>query len=204
MSSKTHWENVYNTKSAKAVSWFQAHANRSLGFIRATGLAKEAAIIDVGGGASTLVDDLIDAGYSELSVLDISNAALLIAKQRLGSKSTDVKWIEGDITHIVLPAHHYDIWHDRAVFHFLTEVKDRQAYVAQLSRALKPNGQLIISTFAESGPQQCSNLPVVRYTPENLQREFGHDFVLREHAFETHITPFETQQAFVYCRFERK
>ncbi len=203
MDSKQHWEDVYTTKSTRSVSWFQEHASLSLQLITSTAPQKGAAIIDIGGGASTLVDDLINAGYSDLSVLDISEAALVVAEQRLGDRSRFVKWIEGDITRLTLPARHYDIWHDRAVFHFLTDAKDRQRYVAQLAHALKPDGQLIISTFAESGPQQCSSLPVVRYSPEGLQKELGSAFVLQEHAYETHITPFETQQEFVYCRFKR-
>lgn len=201
MDFKHHWEDVYNTKSTRSVSWFQEHASQSLQLITAAAPHKDAAIIDVGGGASTLVDDLINAGYSNLSVLDISEAALIVAEQRLGDKSACVKWIEADITQLMLPAHHYDLWHDRAVFHFLTDAKDRQHYVAQLNQALKPSGQLIISTFAESGPQQCSHLPVVRYSPAGLQRELSSAFTLQEHVYETHITPFETQQEFVYCRF---
>lgn len=201
MNSKHHWEDVYTTKSNKSVSWFQEHASLSLQLIRSAATRKDAAIIDVGGGASMLVDDLINAGYSDLSVLDISEAALIVAQQRLGSRSAGVKWIEGDITQLTLPEHHYDVWHDRAVFHFLTDAKDRRSYVAQLAQALKPKGQLIISTFSEGGPQQCSNLPVVRYSPEGLQKELGIAFALQEHTHETHITPFETQQEFVYCRF---
>ncbi len=201
MQPKEHWENVYSTKSTKAVSWFQERATLSLQFIKSAAPHKDIVIIDVGGGASTLVDDLIIANYFNLSVLDISGAALDVAKSRLGQKASDIQWIEGDITSVLLPENQYDVWHDRAVFHFLTDAKDRQSYVAQLTKALKPGGQLIISTFAESGPQQCSNLPIVRYSPEGLQREFGDAFALQEHAFESHITPFETQQAFVYCRF---
>lgn len=201
MQPKEHWENVYTTKSTNAVSWFQEHAALSLQFIKSSAPHKNAAIIDVGGGASTLVDDLINANYSNMSVLDISAAALEVAQKRLEQKSSSVRWIVGDITSVALPENHYDLWHDRAVFHFLTDEKDRQGYMAQLTKALKPGGQLIISTFAEKGPQQCSNLPVVRYSPEGLQKEFGKAFVLQEHAFETHVTPFETQQEFVYCRF---
>lgn len=204
MDSKQHWENVYTTKSTNAVSWFQEHAALSLQFIKSSAPHTDAAIIDVGGGASTLVDDLIRANYSNISVLDISHAALEVAQQRLGQKSSSVRWIVGDITSVALSENHYDLWHDRAVFHFLTDAKDRQRYVAQLAHTLKRNGQLIISTFAESGPQQCSNLPVVRYSPESLQKELGSIFVLQEHAYETHITPFETQQEFVYCRFKRQ
>lgn len=201
MQPKEHWEKVYTTKSTTAVSWFQEHAALSLQFIKSFAPHTDAAIIDVGGGASTLVDDLINANYSNMSVLDISGAALEVAQKRLQQKSSSVQWIVGDINSVALPENHYDLWHDRAVFHFLTDAKDRESYVAQLTKALKPGGQLIISTFAERGPQQCSNLPVVRYSPEGLQREFGDAFALQEHQFETHVTPFETQQEFVYCRF---
>jgi 2-polyprenyl-3-methyl-5-hydroxy-6-metoxy-1,4-benzoquinol methylase len=203
MQSKEHWENVYTTKSTSSVSWFQEYAALSLQFIKSSARHADVKIIDVGGGASTLVDDLIKAGYSNLAVLDISGAALNVARQRLGDKAERVDWIEGDIIQRSLPNHHYDVWHDRAVFHFLTDAQDRQAYVKQLTHALKPGGQLIISTFAEAGPQQCSNLPVVRYSPQALQSEFGKGFVLQEHAFETHLTPFETHQEFVYCRFAK-
>lgn len=201
MQPKEHWENVYITKSTNSVSWFQEHAALSLQFIKSAAPHTDAAIIDVGAGASTLVDDLINVNYSNLSVLDISGAALEVAQQRLGKKSSSVQWILGDITSVGLAENQYDLWHDRAVFHFLTDAKDRQSYVAQLTTALKPGGQLIISTFAEKGPQQCSNLPVVRYSPEGLQKEFGDAFTLQEHTFETHVTPFETHQEFVYCRF---
>lgn len=203
MQPKEHWENVYTTKSTNAVSWFQEHAALSLQFIKSSTPHTGAAIIDVGGGASTLVDDLISAHYSDISVLDISAAALEVAQKRLEQKSSSVRWIVGDITSVALPENHYDLWHDRAVFHFLIDEKDRQHYVAQLTKALKPGGQLIIATFAERGPQHCSNLPVVRYSPEGLQKEFGDAFKLQEHTFETHVTPFETQQEFVYCRFSR-
>lgn len=201
MQPKEQWENVYTTKSTTAVSWFQEHAALSLQFIKSSALHTDALIIDVGGGASTLVDDLINVNYFNISVLDISAAALAVAQKRLEQKSSSVRWIVGDITSVALPENHYDLWHDRAVFHFLTDAKDRQRYVAQLTKALKPGGQLIISTFAEKGPQQCSNLPVVRYSPESLNREFGGAFTLQEHTLETHVTPFETQQEFVYCRF---
>lgn len=200
MQPKEHWENVYITKSTNSVSWFQEHAALSLQFIKSSAPHADATIIDVGGGASTLVDDLLAENYSKISVLDISAAALEVAQNRLGQKSSSVQWIEGDITTVALPENQYDLWHDRAVFHFLTDAKDRQDYVAQLTKALKQGGHLVISTFAEGGPQQCSNLPVVRYSPESLQREFGAAFALQDHAFETHVTPFGTQQEFVYCR----
>jgi ubiquinone/menaquinone biosynthesis C-methylase UbiE len=199
MDNKQHWEQVYTTKASDSVSWFQEHAEHSLQMIKDTGLDKEAAVINVGGGASTLVDDLLAEGYSNLAVLDISGAALNVAKQRLGKLADAVKWIEGNITDVELPVHQFDIWHDRAVFHFLTVLADRQAYVKQVMRAVRPGGHVIVATFAEDGPEKCSGLAAMRYCPESLHAEFGDDFLLIEHKKETHQTPFETKQQFIYC-----
>lgn len=196
---KTHWETVYATKPADSVSWFQPHAEKSLEIIQATGQNKHAALIDVGGGASTLVDDLLNLGYDNLSVLDLSAAALKVAQDRLGAKAATVNWLVGDITTVSLPANAYDIWHDRAVFHFLTEEADRRAYVAQVMRSVRPNGHIIIATFAEDGPEKCSGLPVMRYSPEALHQEFGRGFQLVSKDKETHHTPFGTDQQFIYC-----
>ncbi len=196
---KTHWETVYATKPADSVSWFQPHAEKSLEIIQATGQNKHAALIDVGGGASTLVDDLLNLGYDNLSVLDLSAAALKVAQDRLGAKAATVNWLVGDITTVSLPANAYDIWHDRAVFHFLTEEADRRAYVAQVMRSVRPNGHIIIATFAEDGPEKCSGLPVMRYSPEALHQEFGRGFQLVSQDKETHHTPFGTDQQFIYC-----
>ena len=196
---KTHWETVYETKPADSVSWFQPHAKKSLEIIQATGQNKHAALIDVGGGASTLVDDLLNLGYDNLSVLDLSAAALKVAQDRLGAKAATVNWLVGDITTVSLPANAYDIWHDRAVFHFLTEEADRRSYVAQVMRSVRPNGHIIIATFAEDGPEKCSGLPVMRYSPEALHQEFGRGFQLVSQDKETHHTPFGTDQQFIYC-----
>lgn len=196
---KTHWETVYETKPADSVSWFQPHAEKSLEIIQATGQNKHAALIDVGGGASTLVDDLLNLGYDNLSVLDLSAAALKVAQDRLGAKAATVNWLVGDITTVSLPANAYDIWHDRAVFHFLTEEADRRAYVAQVMRSVRPNGHIIIATFAEDGPEKCSGLPVMRYSPEALHQEFDRGFQLVSQDKETHHTPFGTDQQFIYC-----
>ena len=196
---KTHWETVYATKPADSVSWFQPHAEKSLEIIQATGQNKHAALIDVGGGASTLVDDLLNLGYDNLSVLDLSAAALKVAQDRLGAQAATVNWLVGDITTVSLPANAYDIWHDRAVFHFLTEEADRRAYVAQVMRSVRPNGHIIIATFAEDGPEKCSGLPVMRYSPEALHQEFGRGFQLVSQDKETHHTPFGTDQQFIYC-----
>ena len=199
MPSKDHWERVYSTKPTDAVSWFQAHAEHSVRLIRGTGVARSAALIDVGGGASTLVDDLLADGYGAITVLDLSAAALAAAKTRLGAAAQKVNWLEGDITKIALPPHAFDVWHDRAVFHFLTDKGDRQAYVEAVLHAVKPGGHVIVATFAEDGPLQCSGLPVMRYGPTELHAEFGAPFALVQHEREAHRTPFGTLQSFVYC-----
>lgn len=203
MHPKQHWEKVYATKATDAVSWFQPHADLSLDLIKSTGAGKDAAIIDVGGGASTLVDDLLAEGYTDLTVLDLSAAALMAARQRLGAKEAQVRWIEADITQVDLPSKHYDIWHDRAVFHFLTAPEQREAYVQTVFRSVKPGGHVIVATFAEDGPEQCSGLPVMRYRPDELHGEFGAAFTLLKHQKEAHHTPFGTVQQFVYCYCRR-
>ena len=199
MQSKDHWEKVYSTKATDAVSWFQPHADFSVGLIKATGISREAAIIDVGGGASTLVDDLLTIGYTNLTVLDLSAAALAAARIRLGSMAANVRWIEADITQANLPVHQFDIWHDRAVFHFLTTSEDRAAYVQAVFHSVKPGGHVIVATFAEDGPNQCSGLPVMRYRADELHAEFGASFSLLSHEKEAHHTPSGTVQQFVYC-----
>lgn len=199
MQPKEHWEKVYGTKSANAVSWFQEHAEQSLRLIRETGVPLTASIIDVGGGASTLVDDLMEHGYQSLTVLDLSGGALAAAQKRLGSQAKLVRWIEANITNAELPAHAYDVWHDRAVFHFLTSSADRQAYVEAVLRAVKPGGHVIVATFAEDGPTQCSGLPVMRYSAGDLHAEFGSPFTLLRHEKEEHHTPAGNVQKFVYC-----
>jgi ubiquinone/menaquinone biosynthesis C-methylase UbiE len=203
MQSKNHWEKVYTTKATDAVSWFQPHADTSVGLIRATGAALDASIIDVGGGASTLVDDLLALGYTNLTVLDLSAAALAAARRRLGSKASAVRWIEADITRANLPDREFDVWHDRAVFHFLTSPEERAAYVQAVFRAVKPGGHVIVATFAEDGPNQCSGLPVMRYRPDELHAEFGDAFTLLNHEKEAHHTPSGTVQQFVYCYCRR-
>lgn len=199
MQPKNHWEKVYSSKAPEAVSWFQEHPAFSLRFIRNTGMSLQASIIDVGGGASTLVDDLLNDGYSNVTVLDLSAAALQEAQKRLGERARQVHWIEADITHADLPACSFDIWHDRAVFHFLTDPLDRRTYVETVMRSVKPGGHVIVATFAPDGPTQCSGLPVMRYGPSELHGEFGEPFTLVEHAREAHHTPFGTVQQFVYC-----
>lgn len=199
MQSKSHWENVYSSKSTDAVSWFQAHADLSLDMIKSTGAQRNAAIIDVGGGASTLVDDLVADGYTDLAVLDLSGAALDAARLRLAADAEQVQWIEADIVQAELPARRYDIWHDRAVFHFLTEPADRAAYVQTVLNSVKPGGHVIVATFGEDGPLQCSGLPVMRYSAEQLHDQFGSSFRLLKHQQEEHRTPAGRTQQFVYC-----
>lgn len=199
MTPQTHWNTIYRTKPATEVSWFQEHALRSLDFIRRTQVPLTGRIIDVGGGASTLVDDLLLAGYTDITVADISGAALDVARARLGALADRVTWLEADITRAALPADAYDIWHDRAVFHFLTDAADRARYVAQVRRAVKSGGHVIVATFATDGPSQCSGLPVVQYRPETLHAEFGTDFQLTESLQEAHVTPAGSEQRFVYC-----
>jgi ubiquinone/menaquinone biosynthesis C-methylase UbiE len=199
MQSKDHWGKVYTAKATDAVSWFQPHADLSVNFIKSTGVSRDASIIDVGGGASTLVDDLLATGYTNLSVLDLSAAALAAARSRLGEKASSIQWIEADITNANPPYHQFDIWHDRAVFHFLTSDEDRETYVQTVFRAVKPGGHVIVATFAEDGPDQCSGLPVMRYRANELYAEFGGAFSLLSHEKEAHHTPSGTVQQFVYC-----
>jgi ubiquinone/menaquinone biosynthesis C-methylase UbiE len=199
MEMKSHWEHVYGSKPSDSVSWYQPHALRSLELIRRVALDLGASILDVGGGASTLVDDLLDAGMRRMSVLDISAAALQVARRRLGPRAAAVQWIEGDITSVELAPASVDVWHDRAVFHFLTEPEDRAAYVRQVRRAVRPGGHVIVAAFSPDGPPKCSGLPVVRYAPDALHAQFGDAFELVRHEVEDHRTPAGAVQHFVYC-----
>ena len=199
MNTKPHWEHIYETKAPTQVSWYQEHAQYSLKLIQNTGVSKAGHIIDIGGGASTLVGDLLAAGFQNISVLDVSEHALQIARQRLGARSDDVNWIEADITQVELPEQAYDVWHDRAVFHFLTQSADRQRYVQAVWRTVRKGGHVIVATFAPDSPDHCSGLEVVRYSPETLHDEFGTGFELKDSIRETHHTPFGTEQKFIYC-----
>ena len=203
MNTKSHWEEIYNTKAPTQVSWYQEHAQFSLQFIQNTGIRKTDHILDVGGGASTLVDDLLVAGFQHISVLDVSATALQLARQRLDARAFDVNWIEADVTQADLPGQAYDLWHDRAVFHFLTQPDDRQRYVDTVRRAVRVGGHVIVATFAPDGPDRCSGLEVVRYSPESLHSEFGRGFDLVDSTNETHHTPFGTGQKFIYCYCRR-
>lgn len=198
-SDSRHWNDVYTRRKATEVSWYQDHCQRSLALIHATGCGRDAAIIDVGGGASTLAGDLLAQGYPDITVLDISQQALRTARDSLGDKGGRIHWLAADITRADLPAHHYDIWHDRAVFHFLTDPQDRQCYVDAVRKAVKPGGHVIVATFASDGPEKCSGLPVVRYEAEGLHGEFGDDFQLTNSEKEMHHTPAGGEQSFIYC-----
>lgn len=204
MERKPHWENVYTTKATDAVSWFQPRADLSLRLIGEAGPDLDDPILDVGGGASVLVDDLLARGHRCVSVLDLSGAALRAAQARMGDRAGAVTWIEGDITAVSLPEAGYALWHDRAVFHFLTEEADRAAYRAALRRALRPGGTVVIATFAADGPEKCSGLPVVRYTAEGLHAALGPGFEVCDVVPEVHATPFGTTQSFVYLRLRRR
>lgn len=189
---KSHWEQVYGSKAPEAVSWYAPHLDESLDYIRRTGVSTDASIIDVGGGESTLVDDLLEAGYTRVSVLDLSERALAVCRERLGERAADV------LDH-AFPPNSVDIWHDRAVFHFLTDAEQRQRYVAQVLKALKPGGYAIVGTFGPQGPAQCSGLPVARYSSGELHAQFGASFRLLDHATTVHTTPWGASQQFVYC-----
>lgn len=199
MEPKNHWEQVYRTKDTTEVSWFQEHAERSLKLIQDAHIPISAEIIDVGGGASTLVDDLLAHDYQNITVLDISGSAIAAAKTRLGSNASKVHWLEANILDVQLPEHRYDVWHDRAVFHFLLRPEQRHAYVQTVLRAVKPGGLVIVATFGENGPTMCSGLPVRRYSADALHDEFGEPFTLLGHEEESHTTPAGKIQQFVYC-----
>lgn len=203
MDRKAHWDKVYNSKAAHEVGWFQPRPESSLDLIARSGVGREAALIDVGGGASLLVDRLLDAGWSDVSVLDVSEAALYATRQRLGDRADGVHWLVEDVTRFE-PTRQYAIWHDRAVFHFLTDPTERAAYVNAAMAGVKPGGCLIIATFGPEGPEQCSGLPVVRYAPSELAGLFAGGFDQVETVEEIHHTPGGVPQQFVYCRFVRR
>lgn len=199
MSARAHWERIYGSKQATEVSWYQPEPAVSLRLIRNVARDLSSAIIDVGGGASTLVDRLLDAGYTSVTVLDISTEALGQARERLGTRAELVNWLEADVLGKGLPPAAYNFWHDRAVFHFLTEALDRQRYVEQVHRSVRVGGHVAVATFAPDGPTHCSGLEVVRYDPNELHAEFGSDFRLLESEREEHVTPWGAVQPFTYC-----
>jgi SAM-dependent methyltransferase len=200
---KDHWERIYSEKSPLEVSWYQKEPAVSLRLIDHCRLGKDAPIIDVGGGASVLVDRLLDAGYSRLTVLDIASKSLASARARLGTRAQCVEWIEADITELV-PPHPFGLWHDRAVFHFLTETDDRKRYVATLKQALARGGHVVLAAFAIGGPTRCSGLDIVQYDAAGLMAQLGPEFELIEQASETHLTPAKKAQLFCYFRLLRK
>jgi SAM-dependent methyltransferase len=194
-SRQAHWDNVYTTKGENEVSWFQQSPAPSLELIAQVGATQASAIIDIGGGASRLVDHLIELGFEDVSVLDLSGAALKAAKARLGIRADRVHW---------QPAKPYDIWHDRAAFHFLTDEKDRVAYIARLTRGLKAGGHAIIATFALDGPEKCSGLPVARYDAARLGQTLGRGFRLVHTRRHAHATPWDSHQLFQFSVFRRE
>jgi len=203
MNQKDHWEQVYSDNQTKKLGWYAPHLQTSLSWIKALELDAEAPIIDIGGGASTLVGDLLDANYRSITVLDISARALSSVKASLGKNAELVNWLEGDITLLELPSQYYALWHDRAVFHFLTEPDLLRRYRDQLTKALQPGGHLIIGTFAPEAPPRCSGLPVQRYSREQLEITLGEGFEMKQHKQELHVTPGGVEQMYLYCHFRK-
>ncbi|MGA8613387.1 MAG: class I SAM-dependent methyltransferase [Xanthobacteraceae bacterium] len=198
----THWENVYQTKAEREVSWFEENPAVSLELIHATGVTAAASIVDIGGGASRLVDALLDASFGFVTVLDVSEHALAVAQARLGSRSAMAKWIAADVT-AWRPSETYDVWHDRAAFHFLTDDRDRAAYAERVAQAVRRGGHVIIGTFAPDGPERCSGLLVLRHDAASLGAVLGSSFSLVESRNYTHPTPMGTSQRFQFSRFRR-
>lgn len=204
MTDKSHWESVYRQKSASDVSWYQPHLQQSLMLIAQAELRPAAAIVDIGGGASTLVDDLLAQGFTNVTVIDLAGPALAQAQQRLGEGAKSVRWIEGDATTELLAPESVDLWHDRAVFHFLTDASRRSAYLEQVERCVRPRRFVVLSTFAPDGPERCSGLPVARYSPDELAEALGPAFVKLAEAREHHTSPSGNQQSFSYVLCRRR
>ena len=202
MISQTHWNHVYTTKGERDVSWFEPSPDVSMQMIEAAGLMSDACVIDIGGGESRLVDALVARGLHCIGVLDVAREALLRAQARLGEQAADVAWIQADVTSM-WSWKDVDIWHDRAVFHFLTDARDREKYKERLAEHVKPGGAVIVATFALDGPEKCSGLPVARYSPQTLATELGDRFTLVESRAHLHTTPWGATQAFQYSRFTR-
>jgi SAM-dependent methyltransferase len=197
---QSHWQSVYTTKQETEVSWFEENPAPSLDLIALVGASRQAAIIDIGGGASRLVDRLIVQGYEDLTILDVSAAAFAVAKARIGEKAGQVHWVIADVT-TWEPSRAYDIWHDRATFHFLTDAADQAAYVARLRHALRPGGYAIIGAFALDGPKKCSGLPVARHDAESLGKALGPGFDLVDARRHDHLTPRGVTQHFQFNAF---
>ncbi|MCK4791293.1 MAG: class I SAM-dependent methyltransferase [Desulfobacteraceae bacterium] len=203
MTQREHWEKVYLTNQPDKLGWYKPHLETSLKWIKELDLSEDSNIIDGGGGASTLVDDLLNEVYRSITVVDLSKKALALAKERLGERAKLVTWLEEDITSVPLAARHYDLWHDRAVFHFLTAPEQRQQYRINLLKALRPGGHLIIAAFAPEAPPKCSGLPVERYSADKLESTLGAKFELKRHKKELHITPGGVEQMYLYCHFRK-
>lgn len=203
MNKREHWQQVYENKADDEVSWFQSSADASLDFIKLSDCGKQTAIIDIGGGASCLVDQLLDQQYTKLSVLDISHQALLVAKTRLQERAKQVSWYSTDLLTHQFESSSIGLWHDRAVFHFLTEEQEQIRYIEQLNEALYRGGFAVISTFDIGGPNRCSGIPIKQYSWQTLNKRLGTNFKLLAHRQESHRTPFNTHQAFNYCLFEK-
>ena len=203
MPQKQHWEKVFETKADSEKSWFQPFPETSVQFIKDLNIPKDAAIIDVGGGDSYLADVLLQEGYKDITVLDISAKALQNARKRLGKKANRIKWVESDVLNFH-PEKKYDCWHDRAVFHFVTDKKDITAYKKQIAGSVKDEGKLIVGTFSEKGPEKCSGLPVHRYSQQQLTNALSQNFKKIKCIEEIHQTPFNTSQSFTFCSFQKK
>jgi SAM-dependent methyltransferase len=200
---RVHWEKIYGERKADELSWFQETPALSLELIRRANIPKDGRVIDVGGGASRLVDCLLDSGFARVSVLDITPRALAHAQERLGARAEQVHWIEADVASFV-PSETFDLWHDRAVFHFLTDASDRKKYVDCVRKALNPGGALILAAFAADGPEKCSGLPVRRYDSHLIREAFGGEFDLLHEATENHRTPWNSEQKFAYFLLRRR
>jgi len=201
---QTHWDTVYTEKREGQTSWFRPHLDESLRLIDVLDVPRDQPTIDVGGGRATLVDDLLARGFEDVSVLDLSAVAMAEAQQRLGTLAHPVHWIVGDVTHHEFPASHYALWHDRAVFHFLTDADEQSRYVAAIARAVRPGGFAVIGTFASDGPERCSGLPVARYDASTLAGMFAPAFTLITHSRDVHHTPSGNEQAFTYVVLQRR
>jgi SAM-dependent methyltransferase len=204
MEQKAHWESVYTAKAPDQVSWYAPHLDTSLTLIDHLALNHSAAILDVGSGGSTLVDDLLQRGYRDISLLDISHEAQRVTSHRLGASATHIHWLTGDVCSIPLKPARYDLWHDRAVFHFFTQPEQRTAYVQQATQALKPHGHIILGVFGPEGPTRCSGLDVLRYDAPSLESTFGDHFELLNSQIVSHAGPTGSQQQFIYAVFKKR
>ena len=204
---QAHWDQIYTTRATDEVSWYQERPGTSLALIEEAGLEPSARILDVGGGHSSLVDHLVTEGYQRLGVLDVSEAAVALTRARVeeqfGERAKRVEWFVADVTMFASP-HRWDLWHDRAVFHFLTDPEEQARYLQVLHKTLAPEGQVVIGTFGPQGPERCSGLPVERYDAERLQATFGPSFELAGHRLDTHTTPGGASQQFLFARFVRR